>query len=789
MNRKLIAALAVVVPVLIVMWYARAGDRLAPGGAVPLGGDARRAVVAGSRSAAIRGGAASPTTDAGGAVRLEGQVLGPDGSGVGGAEVRLSTIPPTEVVSEADGSFTFERLVSQTYAVTAIAGELIGGPVVARIAADSEPVVVRLAQGAALAVHVVNDRDEPVVAAAVTVVDTTDRTVRTDESGTAVVKPVRPASVAITVFAVGYATTSAITPISRAGTTGELTITLHAGYSASGRVLDERGQPIAGAEITSADGIAGAGTAGIRVETDDAGEFTVPAFAPGPHTLLASDGEHAPAESSIAIADHSIAGVEITMTAGGVVAGHVVATDATSVSSATVRLVGSSRSGRTVVRELTSDTHGGFEARGLPRTALHLQAEASRAASSILDIDLASVVAARDVRLVLDDIAEISGVVVDAKGHPLAEVQVTAFRNAVENGATGRTALSAPSSATSDGSGAFSIRGLRVGAYQLFATSELPGLRNAGVQGTPATTGAKDVRIALVAAGGIRGRLQFAGTGRAPARAVVQLGSQAPMPVIVGTFEAVDVTPGRYDVALRGDEFAELIKRDVSIEAGRTTDLGTIDVSVGRTLTGTVVDESGAPVAGAQVRSGNTWRYQTTAASVVNAGATPGSQSAISDRDGRFTITGVPSGITSVAADHALRGRSIARTIEDGGADPPPVTLVLHGHGSIAGTVTMRGRAQGGAMITVVSKDGAPQPLVARADGDGTFVLAEVLAGEHLVSALQPMSGPSSASTSITVSVAAGRQTKVILDIQAGTRDDPTDAQGPANRYGRRRPR
>lgn len=49
--------------------------------------------------------------------------------------------------------------------------DLIGGPLVIRLTGDSGPVVVRIARGAALAVHVMDDRGAAVPAATVALVD------------------------------------------------------------------------------------------------------------------------------------------------------------------------------------------------------------------------------------------------------------------------------------------------------------------------------------------------------------------------------------------------------------------------------------------------------------------------------------------------------------------------------------------------------------------------------------------------------------------------------------------
>ena len=47
-----------------------------------------------------------------------------------------------------------------------------------------------------------------------------------------------------------------------------------------------------------------------------------------------------------------------------------------------------------------------------------------------------------------------------------------------------------------------------------------------------------------------------------------------------------------------------MIKRDVQIEPGKTTDLGTVTALRGRRLAGKVVDSTGAPVAGAKIKVG-----------------------------------------------------------------------------------------------------------------------------------------------------------------------------------------
>src|SRR3982751_2060193 len=82
-------------------------------------------------------------TDPEGPLVLEGQVQGPDGAGVGGATVWLSSVPPRSAKTEADGGFSFDKLVGRTYSLTASTADLVGGPVTYKLTQKSDPVVVR----------------------------------------------------------------------------------------------------------------------------------------------------------------------------------------------------------------------------------------------------------------------------------------------------------------------------------------------------------------------------------------------------------------------------------------------------------------------------------------------------------------------------------------------------------------------------------------------------------------------------------------------------------------------
>src|SRR6185295_16456905 len=164
-----------------------------------------------------------------------------------------------------------------------------------------------------------------------------------------------------------------------------------------------------------------------------------------------------------------------------------------------------------------------------------------------------------------------------------------------------------------------------------------------------------------------------------------------------------------YELTVSG-ELARRVVGDVVVSAGRITDLGTIEVDRGHTLTGTVVDLHGSSVAGAEVRS-------------LDADAP-----AMSDGQGRFTITGLVPGVARVVASHATRGRSEVVALEAGRSAPAPVTLVLRGAGSLAGQVTVAGRTHADIAIEVAPDDAASGDAkrLARTDENGAFVLVDL---------------------------------------------------------------
>jgi uncharacterized GH25 family protein len=779
MTRKHVAVLAALAAVVLAVWFFLGRDR----------GDDTKASSSHARtgkldlpklaskpahddSPAPRGMAPrrSLDIDPEGPLRLEGQVQDEDGDGVGGAVVWLDSVPPRSAKTEDDGTFAFDKLVGREYRLSALSGERVGGPVEYKLTETSDPVVIRLTQGAKVVVTVLADNGKPVEGATVRLASMGERTARTAADGTTTLAPVHPGWVAVQATADGYAPGQGFTQVGSAGATGTLKITLHHGVAVSGRVIDEHGKPIAKAHVATA-GIWDIPGGGDGVQTDAKGQFTFGALPPGTHTLTATDGEHAPARSApVTVADRPVDNVTITMRDGGTLTGTVVDDASKPVPFATVRVAGDGQQMWMIdARQATSDRSGHFEIHGLARAKLKARAESDDAASQIADVDLSSTTKA-EIKLVLDVKGTIAGIVVDETNQPVAEVQVNAFPDLLGGEAPEAISLAGMSSATTDGGGHFTIRGLPDGGYRVRAARQTGGMFQWGQQGTPAKVGDKNVRIVLAADGSVVGKLALE-DGNAPKLATVQIGFMPGTPSGGdGSFKLSDVAPGTYDLHVHGAEFAEYVQHDVKVEPGKPTDLGTITLVRGRKLTGRVVDASGDPVPGAKVKSGNMlWSMQGAEDQMENFEEMSGMRSAVTDQDGRFTLIGIAKKATNVLADHPERGRSNALEVPAGTEDPPPVTLTLRGFGTISGKVTLKGEPVGGATITDTPKGGGAQVRMVQSGTDGTFTLTKIGEGTHVVSAMQQTGfGMSLKSTSTTVQVRAGKDTKVTIDIPVG---------------------
>ncbi|HEY6178536.1 MAG TPA: carboxypeptidase regulatory-like domain-containing protein, partial [Kofleriaceae bacterium] len=600
--------------------------------------------------------------------RLEGRVLGPDGRGIEGAVVALDS-PGSRVSTTAEGRFSFDHLERATYAVFASAGEWSAGPVHHAISDPPRPLILRLAPGALKTVAVVDEAGLPIADASVqVVVGGWTSTTQAAAGGRVRLGPLPRSYWYIAADAPGHA------PAAQWASPAEddVTIVLVGGSPLSGRIIDESGQPIAGARVTALPYYHEPGTTPVR--SNDRGEFTIPALAPGHYTLLAVDDEHAPTHLSKKVAGGPVGDLEIVMKAPGLITGVVLDRDRRPVPLATV----SSRQ-PDGMRRATTDENGAFELRNLERFGAALRAETTVAASDDLIVDLSRQPDA-DVELVLDVAGAIEGTVVDERGAPLAGISVAAVPD-FEHLPPQRRSYLPGDDTTSDSDGRFAFHRLPDLPYLLDARWPTSSF-DRSPQVTVARPGDHDVRITLLPGGDLAGRVIVNHADAAPAGVMLRIGPRAATHANRdGSFHIRDVPPGTYDVWFHSPEFTDFTAH-VEIRSRATTDLGTLTASSGRMLVGRVVDASGAPVGGARIEVGVIRPDPIDEDDPV--GGFHAYCSGVAARDGAFRVTGVPpTPMIIIASDAAgRRSEAIALPGNPPGSlevpdDPPPFTIVM----------------------------------------------------------------------------------------------------------------
>ena len=697
-------------------------------------------------------------------MRLEGRVVDAEGAGTR-ATVWLDSEPPRSVATEEDGTFAFEHVVGRDYQLFATAGDRVGGPIAHHLTASSDPVVVRLVASARVLVMVTDDDGAAVANATLRLDDFADVGATTDATGKATLSPVRPGLVSVEVSAGGYATAHGVSQVGSPGASAKLDVKLHRGVAVSGRVVDEAGKGLTHVRVTAGEALWWMPAIAGQATTNEQGEFKIAALAAGTHVLTAKDDDHAPGRSApVTVTRDAVSGVTIELKEGGTIAGKVVDARGASVPFATIRIAqpGAELSPG---RQATADRQGEFLVRGLPRTRVQVRAVSEEASSKLLDLDLSPRALARDVRLVVDETGTITGVVADERGQPIPEIQVTATADYLSNE---RATLAGVSSGTTNGAGEFTIRGLSQGSYRVRAVRPSGGSRPWETPGVVAKPGDTNVKVTLPAAATLAGKVALE-SGKPPALATVQIGYHVATPVAAdGSFRIEELMPGSYDLRVVGPEFAELAQRDVKLDAGKVTDLGTLTVFRGRTLVGRVLDASGAPVVDARVTVARTLVSMEGADDQVrNIEDIAGARVATTDRDGAFTIIGIAKTRAYAGAVSLERGRANPVEIAEGAEDPAPITLALRAFGSIRGKVTSKGQPLGGVSISDRLEGSTAQVQLARSSDDGSFVLDRVPSGKHVLGAMQTQ-GMSSVSTSATVEVAPGATATATLDIPVG---------------------
>ncbi|MEM6294716.1 MAG: carboxypeptidase regulatory-like domain-containing protein [Myxococcota bacterium] len=515
----------------------------------------------------------------------------------------------------------------------------------------------------------------------------------------------------------------------------DVLVTMRAGVTISGRIdppgpatvalsIDAEGMGITGM-------LSGIANAFVRTRTDEDGRFELHPVAPGSVKVVADadDGSHG--ELALDVGDEGAQDVVVDLEARVALSGVVVTAAGDPVEDArvNVRRVDVDASPMQISFSVKDNPmfgggaatreDGTFVARGLEPGEYEVRVRAGAGPSLNFDDEEAPGEprsftvpegGLADVRLVVEGRSgTISGVVVDGDGAPVADAWV---RAALEGGGerwiqemvqarTGRrgkevearmqdapskgprpgaAAMDAMAGGTpvlTDAAGRFTIENLREGTYRVTAEA------NGGTSRVSASSVAlgSDLKLEVEALASVRGQVK-SGT-QAVARYTIAVQGTTPRSKQVnnpqGAYEVAGLDPGTYTVKVSSAE--GVAEAEVELERGTTADLD-LTLDAYGTLTGTVVDANGEPLAGLVVMTvGDGGTSSVSAGLEMMLGGGPRT-----DRRGRFSVDDVPPGdgtITVFDPDGGEGGSARADYEVEPGGEADLGTITAIGAGAV----------------------------------------------------------------------------------------------------------
>lgn len=118
-----------------------------------------------------------------------------------------------------------------------------------------------------------------------------------------------------------------------------------------------------------------------------------------------------------------------------------------------------------------------------------------------------------------------------------------------------------------------------------------------------------DVTIRLPGDGAIRGRVEMSDGAAPPDDLRIRLGGSPQRVGADGAFLIEGVPPERHALRVDARGVPEVVRGDVVVAAGAIADVGTLVLTRGREVRGTVTDDAGRAIAGAEVSFAETDRH------------------------------------------------------------------------------------------------------------------------------------------------------------------------------------
>lgn len=749
---------------------------------------------------------------------LVGRVIYPDGRPASGASVRLLSRPSGAphasmarrvAVVDADGAFAFAKQAQGDYMLEAQTHDAVSPSTPARLVPGAEPVTLMVFPGAALAVRVLSAVNrKPISGATVKLgvglglFGASDAYVleRTDGEGVARFQGVaRITDHPVYAIADGFAGTfDNIRASEHLLAAWDATLLLEPGADVGGRVVDERGRPIAGAKVgwepgpgepdgsyTFVTPLADGGHY-IAAITDSAGAFrkTVP---PGLGCLVAVHARYLTAQACGVRTSIGVprGGVEIVMKSGARITGVVVTADGKPAPRAEVivtqpswehipRLSDSYRS------RTTTDADGRFVFDGVDPTPLALTAWSDEASSDLVELDLRGVTEQSDVRITLAHRGVITGTVIEEDGGPAPFAVVTYFLTRdlhemtyAKNEAESR-GFALPRSiggTLCDAEGKFRLAGLPPGKYGMRAQ------RPSATSVTPEFSAAwrydvrlgSDVTIVLPGLGTVTGRIVDANDQPImnfsvafaiwePAMQTASMPAGQPVTSADGKFRLDNIPANRYVVAASSPGFVEArTNGSIQVRGGNVTDVGTLKLSAGTAITGRVLSRAGTPVGNADV-------------AMATAEQPNLLLHADSDVDGRFTLPILPRG--SVVRVRASTQQTASDWIDvPAGASTVDIVLNDPASGRVRGVIIDPGHSIDERVVALTLPgigtpgEGLKPEALTNALDSGRFALDNIPSGAYVlwVRRAQGTAGDEWATRAITVEPT--KETSVVINL------------------------
>ncbi len=384
--------------------------------------------------------------------------------------------------------------------------------------------------------------------------------------------------------------------------TEPLEVTLDTASRIAGRVLDDGGEPIAGASVslerTHTVEMGGAVMQAMMMtgdDTDAEGRFLFEDQEPGKVKLsaVASRFQEATLHHLEVPKGEDLDGIEITLKAGAVVEGRVLAPDGRPAIGASVRLAGESpemiRMGGAGV-----DGNGYYRLDGLEPGAVSVEATHEDYPRIVKDIEAKEGINALNLRF--EGGQEVAGMVTSTSGEPIGQAVVRLVPAGRYWGG---------SESVTDNDGGFSMAGVKEGSYRLRAEAEGYAPSTNDMQVEVAGEPVRGLEVVLDPGATIYGKISglepesFSKVG-VRAESSGYRGLQESGADYRGEYRLEHLPPGRYTVIATLSDSGSQAKEEVVVEQGMLEVRADLQFGAGLTLSGRVV-RGEQPVHGATI--------------------------------------------------------------------------------------------------------------------------------------------------------------------------------------------